>query len=252
MIIKGSLSELDSLNFKNNQIGEESFQTILKALPYLKNLKYCNFSQTKFTETDFDEILKCLLSNNQNWKFNMNSGEFCLLKEDTDESSLIVNEPKKEDKEIIPQNPFMRKNIRKKSRKKSCMIPEMKFSCQNLNSLTTSPENYINVKCFNFSESNIKDEGFKQFLSITFQLPSIEKIILSFNELTPVSMEYFTSFSFYLKHIKSIDLSSNNIGDTGMESFAEGISKCPSIETITLCWNKIGDKGLKMMISKFI
>ncbi len=38
MIIKGSLSELDSLNFKNNQIGEESFQTILKALPYLKNL----------------------------------------------------------------------------------------------------------------------------------------------------------------------------------------------------------------------
>ena len=251
IIIEGNLSELDSLNFKNNQIGEESLQNLLKALPYLKNLNYCNFSQTKFTETDFDEILKCLLSNNKNWKFNMNSGEFCLLKEDTDETTLIENEPKNEVKEIIPQNPFIRKNIRKKSRKKSCMIPEMKFSCQNLNSLTTNPENYINVKCFNFSESNIKDEGFKQFLSITFQLPSIEKIILSFNELTPVSMEYFTSFSFYLKHIKSIDLSSNNIGDTGMKSFAEGISKCPSIETITLCWNKIGDKGLKMMIAKF-
>ena len=253
-ILNGNLSQIEKINLKNNQISEKALTNIIEAIKKLKYLSYLNLSQTKLSDHEIQDVLKELLLIDSNWKFNNNSGELCIFDEDDIEEEINVISNKKgsfDKKEItgMINKQFLRKGFKKRTRKKSYMIEEMKFSSQNLNVLIQNTENFINVKSFNFSESNIGDEGFKQFLIITFQLPSIEQVNFSFNELSPLGMEHFSSYAFYLKNLKLLALSSNNIGDKGMKYLSEGISKCPKIESVVLCWNKIGDKGLKMLIS---
>lgn len=253
-ILNGNLSQIEKINLKNNQISEKVLANIIEAVKNLKYLSYLNLSQTKLSDNEILDILKELLLIDSNWKYNNNSGELCVFNEDEikEEINEISNKSGPIDTKVstgISNQQIFGKGFRKKKRKKSYMIQEMKFSSQNLKALIKNTENFNNVKSFNFSESNIGDEGFKNFLIITFQLPSIEQVNFSFNELTPLGMEHFASYAFYLKNLKHLDLSSNNIGDKGMKNLSEGVSKCPKLESVVLCWNKIGDKGLKMLIS---
>ena len=280
------LYSLESLNLVSNPFGDESENDLITIFSSLTNLKKYNIGQTQMSKYSKHKIFAYLHRKNKEWQFDPVGGWYKISSDDLNEEIFFENNIKYNKTPLIFDkiNPkWAKKNAKKYQNKLNFdfsrsnldddYVPILikflryfpnikilnisfcpKITSKGFLSLTEGIKNLFNLSELILSSNNLNDEGVKNILKSFEKDSRLNKIDLSWNEITGNSFGALCKFigNNRLK-MKEMNVCGNKINDDGFKTFIEEvkIGNFNYLTKINLGHNLLGDDTMALFFSFF-
>ena len=249
------LQNLESLNLISNPFGDECEKDLIKIFSSLNSIKQYNLGQTEMSKYSKHKIFIALHKINKDWYFEPIGGWYKISSDNLKEKNIFKNIIDYNEKPLI----FDKININwaKKNSKKYQNKLNFDFSRCNLTELVVPKLNkffnfFPNIKSLNLSyNQKITTNGYLALSEGLKYLMNLSQIDLSSNNLADEELKSFFKFLDKETKLNKIYLSWNNLTSNGFTFLCKNIANNRiKIKEINVCGNKINDDGFKSFIEE--
>ena len=247
----GFLENLESLNLVTNPFGDECENDLIKILTSLKSLKNYNLGQTQMTPFSKHKIYCIMHKKNKNWYFDEKGGWYRISTVNLKEQCLFSNIAKYNKIPLKFQNlnlKWFKKNSKKYKNKLYFDFSENNLNDKDISILKEGLPLFPNVKGINFAFSlKITPKAYCDLAEGLKNLTNLTEINFSSNSINDECLKNIFKFLDKNSKINKINLSWNDITTDGFSFLCKTISNNKlRIKDLDLCGNKINDEGFKV------